>query len=516
MYKVLVADDEPLILEGWKTMVDWHSCGYELIGTASDGEEALTLAKSDLPDLLVTDIRMPVLDGLGLIRAMKEELGASSKTVVVSGYSEFEYARQAIRYQVDRYVLKPLVPEEIHALLRELSGPLAERRRAMTSGGQPDFASLIVRLLKYGEPAVAETVERQLGAGGQTRFRVVLAEACGAADGAGSRQDAKELLRQFAEQALEGQIPYWLFQDAPGRAGLLAREEDGSTAAFERRIREAASALGWPLREMALYCSEAAAGIAAAPALYRQALGTIPQVRPGSRAGVYTNRAEATAGGFRLKEFASLAGTLIQAIVDGDVEAVGRFADELLRLFGPSEAGAGWSAAIRYIKGELLLKEIDRQDASPEFDLFSESLARGEDLKRLCLEAAERRARRQSPGRSAAIRDAVSEVRARYREKLRLKELAERFGMSPVYFGQLFKQETGSAFNDFVHRLRIEEARRLIRRTDMKVAEIAAALGYHDSEYFTAKFKELTGMLPSVYKFDRGRDGGADSLLGSP
>lgn len=72
MYKVLVVDDEPLMLEGWKTMVDWESCGYELCGTATDGEEALASIRAYDPELVITDIRMPVLDGLGLIQAMKD------------------------------------------------------------------------------------------------------------------------------------------------------------------------------------------------------------------------------------------------------------------------------------------------------------------------------------------------------------------------------------------------------------------------------------------------------------
>lgn len=128
MYKVIVADDEPFMLEGWRTMIDWRACGYELCGTATDGEEALALFNSVEPDLVVTDIQMPVMDGLGLIHTLREDLAYTSKIVIVTGYSDFNYAKQAIRYQVDQYVLKPLVPEEIHQILMDMIEPLDKRR----------------------------------------------------------------------------------------------------------------------------------------------------------------------------------------------------------------------------------------------------------------------------------------------------------------------------------------------------------------------------------------------------
>lgn len=131
MYKVIVADDEPFMLEGWRTMIDWQACGYELCGTATDGEEALSLFNAVGPDLVVTDIQMPVMDGLGLIHTLREDLAYTSKIVIVTGYSDFNYAKQAIRYQVDQYVLKPLVPEEIHQILMEMIDPLDKRREEL-------------------------------------------------------------------------------------------------------------------------------------------------------------------------------------------------------------------------------------------------------------------------------------------------------------------------------------------------------------------------------------------------
>ncbi|WP_425531844.1 helix-turn-helix transcriptional regulator [Paenibacillus cellulosilyticus] len=105
------------------------------------------------------------------------------------------------------------------------------------------------------------------------------------------------------------------------------------------------------------------------------------------------------------------------------------------------------------------------------------------------------------------ISKAVDYLKLHFREKIRLQELADRFHLSAAYFGQQFKRETGYSFHDYILHLRIEEARKLLRRTDMLVSDIAAALGYQDSDYFSDKFKAVTGELPSSYK--NKRQGGA-------
>lgn len=121
MHKVVVIDDEPHILQGWKTMVDWKNCGFELIAAMDDSEEALVLIEDQKPDLIITDIRMPDIDGLELIQEIRERIKISSRIVIMTGYSEFCYVQQAMPYKVDRYLLKPIISEEIHAMLKELA-----------------------------------------------------------------------------------------------------------------------------------------------------------------------------------------------------------------------------------------------------------------------------------------------------------------------------------------------------------------------------------------------------------
>jgi two-component system response regulator YesN len=523
MYKVLVVDDEPLMLEGWKTMVDWHAYGYELSGTATDGEEALAAIRASEPDLVVTDIRMPVLDGIGLIRAMKEELGVSSKTVIVSGYSEFNYAQQALRYQVDRYVLKPLLTEEIHKLLLELSGPLEERRLAMASVGKEQdaaAAAAIISLLRNADFAMLETAERLLGADGQTRCRLVIAESAasssssGGAEAGGTAVYAR--LQAFVEAGFAGRTKTWLFEDTPGRAGLLVLEEGPGREPFEARLAETAAALGWPLRELAMYCSGSACGLAALPKLYRQAMETRSRALLGRMAGVHPYRERsAIADGCRLEDVMSLASSLLQAIEEGDTDGIDGFVDDLLRLLEKTGAEEVWlHTVVLQVCGELLRKYGETDDGAADASVWPRLLLgeddpvltaswSGEALRKLCKRAAERLAERKASATCAsgtAVAEAIDYLKLHYREKVQLKALAKRFHLSPVYFGQQFKRETGISFNEYLHRLRIEEACKMLRRTNMKLSDIAATLGYHDTQYFSDKFKALTGELPSSYK----------------
>lgn len=107
MLKVFLVEDESLIREGLRDNIPWEQYGYRFVGEAGDGEMALPLIRKSRPDLLITDIKMPFMDGLSLSKIVKEEF-PKTKVVIISGYDDFEYAREAIEVGVDQYLLKPI------------------------------------------------------------------------------------------------------------------------------------------------------------------------------------------------------------------------------------------------------------------------------------------------------------------------------------------------------------------------------------------------------------------------
>jgi Response regulator containing CheY-like receiver domain and AraC-type DNA-binding domain len=129
MYKVLLVDDEPFAIEGLKLIVDWKNLDYEIAGECKNGEEAVCMIEKVLPDLVITDIRMPVMDGLDLIAHVKKHIAKDIKFIILSSYSEFEYAQKALRLGINHYVLKPVFQEEITEVLIGLSKQLGLQKQ---------------------------------------------------------------------------------------------------------------------------------------------------------------------------------------------------------------------------------------------------------------------------------------------------------------------------------------------------------------------------------------------------
>lgn len=143
-YDVLLVDDEPHALEGLLIMVDWNRLGFRIAGTCRDGEEAMQHIRLSPPDLVVTDVRMPVMDGLTLIEEVQRLGHDAIHFVIVSSYHDFEYAARAMKLGVSHYLTKPVIGSEAEAMLSRLLPELRERDRAKeASGGHAQAASYV-------------------------------------------------------------------------------------------------------------------------------------------------------------------------------------------------------------------------------------------------------------------------------------------------------------------------------------------------------------------------------------
>lgn len=123
MWKVLLADDEPIIREGIRGSLDWNAMGMEVVGEAEDGEEALELALEHAVHIMLVDLNMPIMNGITLMHRIREKL-PGARIVIVTGHNEFAYAQEAIRLQVDDYILKPVNPDQLKQVLGRITGEL--------------------------------------------------------------------------------------------------------------------------------------------------------------------------------------------------------------------------------------------------------------------------------------------------------------------------------------------------------------------------------------------------------
>ena len=130
MYRVIIADDEPVIRRGLRETIEWDALGLEVAGEAADGAEALKLIREIRPEILITDIRMPEMDGIELIREIKK-LELNTKITILSGYSDYDYLKAAIRLGVDNYLLKPIDNDELVSNLKNAVSEI--EKEAVTS-----------------------------------------------------------------------------------------------------------------------------------------------------------------------------------------------------------------------------------------------------------------------------------------------------------------------------------------------------------------------------------------------
>ena len=127
MYRILIIDDEPVVREGISETIDWNAHGFELVGACRDGREALLALERSKPDVVLTDICMPFVDGLELAAWIGEE-DPTTRTILLTGYDEFEYAQEAVKLRVDDFLLKPITAEELRTLLDTVRLELDEER----------------------------------------------------------------------------------------------------------------------------------------------------------------------------------------------------------------------------------------------------------------------------------------------------------------------------------------------------------------------------------------------------
>lgn len=147
MYSVIIVDDELFVRKGLIEMIDWESSGFKVIDESDNGEDALAIIQAKKPDLVVTDIRMPVLDGLELIEAASK-LQLETEFVIISGHNDFRYAQQAVRFGVQDYVLKPIDPDDIQQALVKLRDKLSAKQRLRDQNRRQMGEKLIETLLR--------------------------------------------------------------------------------------------------------------------------------------------------------------------------------------------------------------------------------------------------------------------------------------------------------------------------------------------------------------------------------
>ena len=512
MYRVVIADDEPVIRKGLRETVEWDSLGLEISGEAADGAQALALVRSTHPDLLITDIKMPEMNGIELIREVKK-LSWDVKIIILSGFSDYAYLKEAIRLGVESYLLKPIDNEELVANLQDAVGNI---EREVFVGTQ---------LQQSKELLKSNTLSRLVaGTIGQEEFKEkatflqlpISARLYACAVCAAEKLPGKdEQLTLWAIQSMCGKLTAGAalpFIDGGGDVVLLFTLENAQNARADMKrmldsvVRNVREVLGATLL---IGVGEPVERLENAHASYESARQRLDYGVFMRNGGVlwYDQSSEERASspkltredGERMKELVRKGdGAALEALLDSLV-------DTLAEQGAPSVSQAHsflmqiavrLTDCFRQVYGEL------RGFKDPlDFDFAGLlSLRRLADMRQwLALLCRTLLAENEAVlGRGGSVVGlALAYIDAHYGEGLTLKQVAGHCHINTSYLGQVFRKETGKSFTDYVNELRVAQAKQLLLQPELKVYEIAERVGFTDYHYFLKIFKKVTGITPT-------------------
>ena len=542
MLKIFLAEDEVVVRETIKRMIPWEKLGFELVGEAADGEMALPLLLRQQPDLLITDIKMPFMDGLTLARLAKKEI-PGLKVVILSGYDDFNYAKQAIGIGVEDYLLKPITKNALIERLSEIRSRYEHEKtqkeyyekfqREMQAyeknssrdffealvGGSMDMMEVYKRAEKLGLDIVAEA------------YNVLIFTMNCDEDFSGQRDEyssweaeSLELLENF----FAGHSSAMLFRSNIFSYGVLLKGQretiEENTRACVDEIRKILSRQDGR-REWFLAVGQSVERLSQIQKSYHTASRAFSQrylydenilyydemetmEHPGGQAETEDNAY------LQKVDVNALNPAILQKFLsNGLQEETENFVKDYFYAIGqePMESLVFRNyvilnvrfSVISFIKG--LGCDTNEMESADTEEVLAESGKNMESAiayaKKMISQAIEIRDQNSGNKNRSILKTAVDFIDSHYMdEEISLNTVANVANVSSNHFSALFSQNMGQTFIEYLTSLRMNKAKELLRCTGMRSSEIAGEIGYKDAHYFSYLFKKTQGMTPSDYR----------------
>jgi len=510
MRKILIVDDERNIRLGIKAIIEREYPGLYDIMLAPGGEEALQAIQEQRIDILITDIRMPGMDGMALIRHAYDAYHRPS-VLILSGYDDFQYAKEAIKYEVKEYLLKPIVREELHAVIerveaeltraQEMAGLLSQAGRFRTDLA----ASVMNHLFMQAEPATAEMADKLRRAGLSELEPDYAVGVLKFAGDALQYVKAEEFLSRRYEQ--EGRT-FWTV-DKDGQLAIASSDKDCYEALMADMAVKAVSSYFIGL-------SGRASKVEELPVLYRQAKRALKR-----------SLLQQNAGSKILEYGQTHAGGSVAAVPVEDIRRLGNLLGAgreheikglLMRLFDltairDDEDGVAYIEEVGKQLNELVFDRVFHTYGEESVEVLKLYKRVGSidhyatvqeyyhDVDNLLMLLSDYICNIKSVhGEHKEMRKALQYMREHYAKDLNMTVVSNYVSLNYSYFGQIFKEYTGESFVNVLKKIRIEKAKELLADTDAKVYEIGEQVGFDNAKHFNRVFKELEGITAMEYR----------------
>ncbi|OAS17911.1 response regulator transcription factor [Paenibacillus oryzisoli] len=496
MYKVILVDDEPFALEGIKLMVEWEELGFEIVAMCENGEEALACIEACKPNLIVTDIRMPVIDGLELIDRV-QTAGYDPIFIILSGYNDFEYARSALRYGVKHYLLKPALDREWEAVIQLVIEELQhqEQQRVRQDLVADRLVPTLLAQLLRGEISVTDVnVGEMLDplAQGEHGWRYMHVE-----------------WLSGSEQELDDRY----FPSRKAYAIDLFGSQNGLVIASFPEIQQWAQGVFEDLRDQGIECClsigpqvDSLRDIADS---YAGALETsVHHFFHMSGGPLHYDKIHHNPISYDLHAVSIVDDiqSALEALQDKRVE------DLIKQMFVILFANKTAREVVHLLVIRIVMKSAA---VMREMGIDSEGLPRVRDF----LRREHRSLQEVEESLQTYVQQYMSQlkqykekfsghplrvieryIQEHYREALTIKDIGERFFMNPVYLGQAFMKRNGVGIIEYIHDLRITAAKRMLCETDETIRLIAEQIGYVHYHHFLKEFEKRVSEKPGVFR----------------
>lgn len=539
--KVFLVEDEMVIRRGIKNSIDWEKEGYIFCGEASDGELAYPMIIKEKPDILITDIRMPFMDGLELCKLVKKEL-PNIKILILSGYDEFDYAKEAIRLGVTEYLLKPISSGKLLEALNGVSESIRrekedkdlvrkymeEMRENTEHEKQKFFEQMIAGNLSMADALeTGKKYEMNLSAGmyNLLLFRFTLGkENRKSGELLGEAEYAIEKLTERLEYVFEFQrgVEGWAFllmadneEQMSERVKELSKDleeimKNYSTIAYFGGIGQPVARL----RELEESFREAERALAARFTMELNRIISVEDIRMAQNVDTLDD-IEITSFGEIEKTRTMLEKFLNNGAEDEIDEFVDVYINELPEENLKSVLMRQYIIMDAYIVMMSFCEKIEgiegeMQAQSEELKNSMKTIQTLEEIKNYIRMLLKKiiGVRDTISGRrySDIIEIAKDQIRKTYMsDEISLNTIAAEVGMSPSYFSSIFSKEMGKTFVEYLTEIRMDRAKELLMCSSMKTSEIGYEVGYKDPHYFSYIFKKTQNCTPKEFRA-RGKD----------
>lgn len=534
--KVFLVEDEMVIRRGIKNSIDWEKEGYIFCGEASDGELAYPMIIKEKPDILITDIRMPFMDGLELCKLVKEEL-PNIKILILSGYDEFDYAKEAIRLGVTEYLLKPISSGKLLEALNGVSESIRrekedkdlvrkymeEMRENTEHEKQKFFEQMIAGNLSMADALeTGKKYEMNLSAGmyNLLLFRFTLGkENRKSGELLGETEYAIEKLTERLEYVFEFQrgVEGWAFllmadneEQMSERVKELSKDleeimKNYSTIAYFGGIGQPVARL----RELEESFREAERALAARFTMELNRIISVEDIRMAQNVDTLDD-IEITSFGEIEKTRTMLEKFLNNGAEDEIDEFVDVYINELPEENLKSVLMRQYIIMDAYIVMMSFCEKIEgiegeMQAQSEELKNSMKTIQTLEEIKNYIRMLLKKiiGVRDTISGRrySDIIEIAKDQIRKTYMsDEISLNTIAAEVGMSPSYFSSIFSKEMGKTFVEYLTEIRMDRAKELLMCSSMKTSEIGYEVGYKDPHYFSYIFKKTQNCTPKEFR----------------